>query len=286
MNLRPGFRFMKNSVYEAPPVVPSINTKFTLAKNLDLRLAYARGFRAPSLRELYFDFRDASHDILGNDQLEAETSDSYTGSLVWKAYQRNALTINTTLTGFYNNIDNMITYAQDPNDPRITTYTNIDHYKTRGATLSGTLAYKSFNATVGFSYIAYYNQVAETDKSLPEYTNSSEVNSILTYSFKKAGLDLNLFYKFTGKRPYYLLNTVNGQTEVIQAEMEGYNWMDITVNKKLFRYFVLNAGIRNLMNITTVNNSAVPGGAHSSGGAMPIGYGRSFFAGLVFNWEK
>ena len=268
------------------PVVPSINTKFSLAKDLDLRLAYARGFRAPSIRELYFDFRDASHDILGNDQLEAETSDSYTGSLTWKAYQRDALTINTTLTGFYNDIENMITYAQSPNDPRVTTYTNIDHYKTRGTTLSGTLAYKSFNASVGFSYIAYYNQVAETDKSLPEFTNSTEVNSILTYSFKKAGLDLNLFYKFTGKRPYYLLNSVNGQTEVIQAETEGYNWMDFTVNKKLFRYFVLNAGIRNLMNITTVNNSAITGGAHTSAGAMPIGYGRSFFAGLVFNWEK
>ena len=286
MNLRPGFRFIKNSVYEAPPVVPSINTKFSLAKKLDLRLAYARGFRAPSIRELYFDFRDASHDILGNDQLEAETSNSYTGSLAWRAYQRDGLTISTTITGFYNDVDNMITYAQSANDPRVTTYTNIDHYKTRGTTLSGELKYKNFNASIGVSYIAYYNQYAEADKSLPEFTNSAEVNSIITYSFKKAGLDLNLFYKFTGKRPYYLLTSVSGQSEVIQAETEGYNWMDFTMNKKLFRYFILNAGIRNLMNITTVNNSAIISGAHSSAGAIPIGYGRSFFAGLVFNWEK
>jgi outer membrane receptor for ferrienterochelin and colicins len=82
------------------------------------------------------------------------------------------------------------------------------------------------------------------------------------------------------------MTSVSGQSEVIQAETDGYNWMDFTLNKKLFRFLILNAGIRNLMNITTVNNSAIISGAHSSAGAMPIGYGRSFFAGLVFNWEK
>lgn len=53
VNVRPGVRFRANSVYDAPPVIPSINTKITLAINWDLRLSYARGFRAPALRELY-----------------------------------------------------------------------------------------------------------------------------------------------------------------------------------------------------------------------------------------
>ena len=44
INIRPGIRFIKNSVYDAPPVIPSINTKFVLSKNFDLRLSYARGF--------------------------------------------------------------------------------------------------------------------------------------------------------------------------------------------------------------------------------------------------
>ena len=285
INIRPGIRFIKNSVYDAPPAVYSLNTKFTLAKDLDLRLAYAKGFRAPSIRELYFDFRDASHDILGNENLEAEQSDSYTGSLSWKAYQRNALTITTQLTGFANDVDNMITYAQSPNDPRITTYANIEHYKTRGGSLGGTVVYKNLNASLGFSYIAYYNQWEEMDKSLPSYTKSPEVNSTISYTFPKAGLDINLFYKFTGKRPFYQLANVNGSQELVLTETESYNWADFTVNKKLFRYLVLTAGVRNLFDITTVNNSSV-GGAHGNGGARPVGYGRSYFGGLIFNWEK
>src|SRR5688572_15401763 len=83
INIRPGLRFIKNSVYDAPPVVPSLNTKFALSKNFDLRIAYARGFRSPSLRELYFNFFDANHQIVGNPDLEAETSHSFRGSLNW-----------------------------------------------------------------------------------------------------------------------------------------------------------------------------------------------------------
>jgi outer membrane receptor for ferrienterochelin and colicins len=285
INIRPGIRFIKNSVYDAPPVIYSLNTKFLLAKDLDLRLAYARGFRAPSIRELYFDFRDASHDILGNENLEAEQSNSFTGSLSWKAYQRNSLLITAQLTGFANDVDNMITYIQSPNDPRVTTYGNVDKYKTRGGTIGTTVAYKQFTGNAGFSYTGYYNQFYNQDKSLPSYTKSAELNSNLSYRFVKAGLDINFFYKYTGKRPFYQLGVVNGTEQTILTETDPYNWADLTVNKKLHRFFTLNAGIRNLFDVTTVNNNAV-GSAHSNGGARPVGYGRSYFAGLTFNFEK
>ncbi|HEX7692581.1 MAG TPA: TonB-dependent receptor, partial [Sediminibacterium sp.] len=65
INIRPGFRFISNSVYDAPPVIPSVNARFKLGKRMDLRLAYAKGFRSPALRELYFSFFDASHSIKG-----------------------------------------------------------------------------------------------------------------------------------------------------------------------------------------------------------------------------
>src|SRR5690606_7325616 len=84
INIRPGIRIIENSVYDAPPVIPSVNTKFGITKNLDFRLAYARGFRSPSLRELYFNFYDANHQIVGNPDLKAETSHSFTGSLNWE----------------------------------------------------------------------------------------------------------------------------------------------------------------------------------------------------------
>ena len=39
LNIRPGLRFVKNSVYNAPPIVPSLNAKYSLSKHLDWRMA-------------------------------------------------------------------------------------------------------------------------------------------------------------------------------------------------------------------------------------------------------
>lgn len=286
INIRPGIRVIQNSVYDAPPVIPSINTKFLLAHDLDLRLAYARGFRAPSIRELYYDFFDASHSIAGNPNLEAEHSNSFTGSLTWNTVRTKTVKLNTTLSGFYNDVSNMIGYAADAANPTVTTYVNIAKYKTRGGTLTGQLIAGNLDASLGFGYTGRYNEYSEMDKDLPSFKWSPEITSIISYGFPKIGFSANLYYKFTGKLPYYQQVTENGQTQIRLAETEGYHWADLTLNKKLFRLLTVNAGIRNLFDVTAIANSAVSGGAHSSTGARPIGNGRSYFLGLAFNWAK
>lgn len=281
INIRPGIRVIKNSVYDAPPVIPSINTKFVLTQHLDLRLAYARGFRSPSLRELYFNFFDANHQIIGNPDLKAETSHSFTGSLAWqKAVEQTFFS--ATLSGFYNDVKNMIDYAPSANDPNIYILTNVSNSKTTGVSVTGTTRYKNWTLSAGGSYTGFYNLYSETDKSLPKLQWSAEFNSNLGYSFRKIGLDINFFYKHTGKKPFYVTDGAN----YFPARMKSYNWGDLSVNKKLFKFFTLNAGIRNLFDVTDVNSTRTSNGVHSNNGISSIGYGRSYFAGLVFNWDK
>ena len=74
-------------------------------------------------------------------------------------------------------------------------------------------------------------------------------------------------------------------SDIVLSKVDSYSWADFTVNKKLFRYFTLSAGIRNLFDVDRVNSSVSTGGIHTAG-AQNIGYGRSYFAGLVFNWAK
>lgn len=284
INIRPGLRFINNSIYDAPPVVPSINTKFGLTNQLDLRLAYARGFRSPSLRELYYNFFDANHQIMGNTDLKAETSNSFTGSLAWRGMKKKAA-FTATLNFFYNDIKNLIDFAVSPSGPTIFEYQNVENFKSAGANLGGTLACKNLNLSLGLGYTGRYNQFTEEDKSLPEFKWSPEVTSIIGYNFPKIGFNVNLFYKFTGKLPYYQLVTVNGQDEIQLARTEGYHWADFTVNKKLFNYFTINAGIKNLFDLDVIN-SAAASGTHAGGGSTRlIAYGRSYFAGLLFNWN-
>ena len=283
INIRPGLRFIENSVYDAPPVIPSINTKFGLTSNIDLRIAYARGFRSPSLRELYFNFFDASHQIIGNPDLKAETSHSFTGSLNWKQHVSGKGVYTAVISGFYNSVKNLIDYAVSANDPNIFILTNVSDSKTAGVNFNSTAKCKQWNVAAGFGYTGFYNDYSATDESFPQMQWSAEVTSTIGYSFKNIGLNANLFYKFTGKRPYY---AVNSNQEVVLTEQEGYHMADLTVNKKIFNYLSINAGIRNLFDVDRITSRYAGGGTHGSNGVRNLATGRSFFVGLNFNWEK
>jgi outer membrane receptor for ferrienterochelin and colicins len=282
INIRPGIRVIQNSVYDAPPFVPSINTKFALNQNLDLRLSYANGFRSPSLRELYFNFIDANHKIIGNPDLKAETSHSFNGSLNWKKSVSNGAIYSISLSGFYNNVKNLIDYAFSATTDTVL-MANIANSKTRGATLSASYRFGHWNITAGTSLTGFYNDYSATDESLPVVLWSPEATTAISYSFNKAALDVNLFYKFTGRKPYY---ATNANQDIVLARLNNYHMADFTINKKLFRYFIINAGIRNLFDIKGVTSTLASGGVHGSNGITNIGYGRSYFAGLAFNWEK
>jgi outer membrane receptor for ferrienterochelin and colicins len=258
ISIRPGARFTHNSVYDAPPVIPSLNTKIKLSGDLDLRLAYARGFRSPALRELYFNFFDASHSIRGNENLKAEYSNNFNGSLAWRAVNLGAVNIKSAVGGFYNQFNNLITNGYDPADPSAMTYINIEKYKTTGGTFDNTINYKNLTAKVGFSYTGIYNRLQEDDSSLPGFTWYPEVNSTLLYHLKGIKTDLSLFYKYNGKLPAYELRTVSGLTSIHRAERVAFHTADLTVNKFINQRLTVAGGVRNLFNVTTYKLTNTP----------------------------
>jgi outer membrane receptor for ferrienterochelin and colicins len=282
INIRPGVRIISNSVYDAPPAIPSINAKWAVSNNVDVRLAYANGFRSPSLRELYFNFFDANHQIIGNPALKAETSNSFTGSVNWKKINAKEVVYTTVLNGYYNMVKNLIDYAVSANDPNIFTLLNVSDSRTAGASLSTAAKYKTWNFSVGTAYTGFYNDYAAADKTLPQMQWSPEANATAGYSFTKLKLDLNLFYKFTGKRPFYTLK----DQEYVLASIKAYHMADITASKKLGKYLMVQTGIRNLFNVGRVNSTVVSNGLHTASGVRSIATGRSLFAGLQFNWTK
>lgn len=281
ISIRPGIRFSKNSQYDAPPVIPSLNAKFGLTKNVDLRLSYAHGFRAPILRELYFYFFDANHSIEGNPALKAEYSDSYMASVAW-SNNKPVVQLTSTLSGFYNNYTNFIDMALI-DGTSIYSYFNVSKYKTAGTTLENKLNYRRLIATLGFSYIGRYNQLKESDASLPQFTWSPEVNSNIIYRFTKLKGEIGVFYKFTGQTPSY---STSGAGDIYLSKISSWHWADITISKHLFKYFTVQGGIKNLFNVQKVNSTLQSSGAHSTGGPILTGYGRSWFMGLSYQWSK
>ncbi len=285
--VRPGLRFIKNSVYDAPPVIPSLNTKLTLNKNVDLRLGYANGFRSPALRELYYDFFDASHAIMGNKNLKAEQSDSFTGSISFTKDPRQHLNFRSVLSSFYNHFKNRIDYGVNAENPTVTTLINISSFKTIGGTFENSVTVNNFQASLGFSYIGTHNRYDKMIQKSGEsagYAWTGELNSNLSYRFSKPGTTVNLSYKFTGDKPFYVLHSAATSDYVTLEKTGSFHTADLMLTQNLLKYLTLNAGVKNLFDVTTISNTALfTGAAHSSGGPIPLYYGRSYVLGLSFN---
>ncbi|GGC42323.1 hypothetical protein GCM10011386_38120 [Parapedobacter defluvii] len=285
LHLRPGLRFTKNSVYNAPPVIPSLNAKINFSNNWAIRAAYARGFRAPALRELYFTFFDSNHSIEGNTDLKAEYSHSFNAYLSWEPLTGHSILVNSTLGGFFNRFENLITISGKPDDPSINTYANIDHFKTAGITWENKLVWKDLDATFGFSYISREDDLSNTLSDVPSLVWQPEVNANIFYQIPKWGLGINAFYKLNGKLYDYI---IDGNNQLFKAATEAYHTMDLSVNKVLIKHLTLVGGVRNLFDVTRIRNTS-PGTGDAHGGApgaTAISYGRSFFLGINVQWSK
>lgn len=283
LKIRPGIRYAYNSVYDAP-VTPSINFKYSISQNTTARWGYGRGFRAPSLRELYHEFIDANHNILGNEDLEAEYSNNFNVDFSHMINSGKSF-FNISLSAFFNDIDNRITYFTPSGLNQPTTYTNISRYKTLGFQWEGQWLRKNLSVNLGYNHTGRYQAIYEvSDADVPQFLYSPEVNANVQYAFDKPGLTLSCFYKYTGKRENYTLVTdENGATNPELLKMDSFQWLDFTVNKTFGQGLTATTGVRNALDITSVdNNYAADAHNSSASGQSPVSYGRSYFLQLNY----
>ena len=131
---------------------------------------------------------------------------------------------------FYNDIKNLITLAQSPNSDQYS-YFNIGKYKTVGNSSSLSLLSDNIKFKIGASYTGRYNDLSESH-SVNNFSYSKEINSNVTFKFKKNNSYLNLFFKHNGPIPsFYSVGE-----EILESRIESYNIFNLSVNK----YFFLN----------------------------------------------
>jgi outer membrane receptor for ferrienterochelin and colicins len=73
-----------------------------------------------------------------------------------------------------------------------------------------------------------------------------------------------------------------------EGYVQGYNNLDLSVGKSFFSKNVqFTAGVKNLLDLTSIDALA-PGVGHSGGasGSRNVGYGRTFFVSLSYNFQK
>ncbi|MGC4058903.1 MAG: TonB-dependent receptor [Chitinophagaceae bacterium] len=282
--LRGGLRYAYNTAFRAP-LIPSLNIKYTPHKGLDIRAAYSRGFRAPGVKELFFEFNDSNHDIIGNDKLKPEQSNNLNASVSFRKEIRQ-VHLSIEVASFYNSISDMISLALTDSARNQYSYINIDHYKAKGIQTNVSLGYKHLLATFGASYIGRFNQLSGGDEtSIPKFSYTPEARLNLSYQVPVWHFTASLFGKYTGKNPGYALDTAGN---AVMTTIAAYTIADISFTKTCAQNRIsISFGCKNLFNTGNVNRlnaNVSSGSAHSSSGPLSIATGRSLFIGLGYTF--
>lgn len=280
LTIQGGLRASVNSVYD-PPIIPSANILYKPVENVQVRASYAKGFRAPSLKELYLSFIDLNHYIIGNENVEAESSHHVQLSTSWQAIEDGGNYLQFVVTGFYNDVYNGIVLAPlYPDSPSSIEYTygNVDHQSNAIATVQADGQWNRFHFQLGYSY----NRTFSVADNYPSFS-ASEATANFQYAWKKPGITFNTFYKYTARQPFLQAN-IDGST-TYNGTQEPFHICDMSLQKKFFdRKVQIIAGVKNVFNYQQPTvTGRVSAGSH--GGGVASFLPRSFFTSLRLSFD-
>jgi outer membrane receptor for ferrienterochelin and colicins len=284
IEFQPGIRMSYNTRYSASPVY-SLNAKWDVSKLLNMRASWSKGFRAPSLKELYLYFVDVNHNVQGNENLKAENSDNLNMAINFNHDQNNMhWTFETTF--FYNSIHNIITLAQLKG--LLYTYINVDQYKTTGGEINVSFRKApTLFVKTGFGRVGRYNSLVKEKSTFDNYNFTTDFTTSVNYKFLRYETNFTIYYKYTGRLPQFY---VDAQEQIKEGFIASYHTLDVSVSKSFFRNRLeTTIGLKNLFDNKNISISggAPSGGAHSSSGtSSPVNWGRTAFIKLGYSFNK
>ncbi|MDN5202750.1 TonB-dependent receptor [Fulvivirgaceae bacterium BMA10] len=294
VKVQPALRYIYSNSYDTKdidflgadlPLLPSLNIMYSKDRKFDIRFSYGQGYRTPSVRELFYEFIDANHYIVGNRNLQPEVGHNLNASATWRT-TIGKITAAFTPSVFFSQIDNKIDLIQildretlpdevPKNVPVARVYDNIPNFKAYGINLAGELvAQNGIRLSPGFGLLARSGSEAD-DKFFRSY----EANMNAGYFLKQMDVKFNVFYKYNGRISEFARKQ-DGSIGVLT--LEDYHTLDASLSKTLFngRLFTT-IGAKNIFNVTDISLT----GDGSKGLVLqtgreafyPISWGRTFF---------
>jgi outer membrane receptor for ferrienterochelin and colicins len=280
ISLQPGLRMAYNTGFRVPPV-PSVNLRWEPSNRFNIRASYARGYRAPTLKELYIYFVDVNHNIQPNANLKAEYGHNFDFSMSYNTEKNKKVHYSDIDFGmFYNKMHNIIQLAirNDFGSDGSYQYINVLNYNTAGYQTS--LSYNFYpylDFALGFGHTGTYFSFDEKREKLSDYKFSGDINANIGWYIPAIKLKVSAFYKYTDRSWIF---SVDENNEVRTGKMDAYHNLDFTVLRKFCsNRLIVSSGVKNVLNNTNINifGNASAGAHTTDGGNSPVSYGRLAF---------
>ncbi len=268
-----GIRAVKHKEFGSA-FTPKVSFLYKLS-NFNLRGTYGLGFKAPTLKELYYAYEKRGTLYMGNTDLYPQKSQFYSA-----AVEYNNDFISTSLTAYVNNVDDLIAYQtidSEPGDDEAGIKKRRQHYNVEEARSQGFDFLINAKLGAGFTVGGGYSYVDAKDLIADERLdgvaqNYGNIRAAYDHSWKSYHFNANIMGRLQDEKSY------DNDTD----NAKGYNTWKLTTNHRFTNIgaFILEAsiGVDNIFDY--VDDS--PFGSHY-GTLTP---GRTIFAGLTINFAQ
>lgn len=310
----PGIRYGYHTAFQMLPV-PSFHAMWKNNRGLRIRASYAQGFRAPSLKELYFEFVDVNHNLLGNPDLLPEQSHQVQWGIQW---QRSWVAMSEIkprkwtelpesaegicpskktqlrfgMNGFYNRVNNQIRQVLQSNTTEGMVYKseNISRVSTLGGRVEAGFQWNRFVLDVGFSLTGIQQALDYNFQAEQPFVWAQEYRAQAMVVLHEWQGRFQVFAKYTGTQPflYSEIDPISGEASVRHGQIEGFPSVDVSYTQRFLKNKCMVTVLgKNLFDVSNVLQSGGGGGsAHSQGsGSLPTLWGRTLGISLSYQFS-
>jgi len=225
-------------------ITPSLNSKFEFKDQSVLKLSLSRGYRNPGLKDLYFEFIDNNHHIIGNSSLKAEQS--YHINTSYSKLVKEKVMIN--IGSFFNYMTNKIELIQATENSSWFTYGNFSKYQGFGGHIDLSRPIKSWQINLGYQFIS--DRILE-DRIPNNWVNSHQISSRIQKSIKQHSV-LSLALIWNSERSTFRYDDDETTQRFLQ---EAYTFIDFRYQYKYSKKIELGLWVKNILDVTAITNS-------------------------------
>jgi len=239
----PSLRYDDSDKFESN-ISPKFGITYKILPNLRAKANYGHGFKSPSPRDLYIEFRHpgARYIIIGNPDLKPEKSIAYEIAL-----EGEAGIFSGKVGYFYNDVKDLIESVEvipppagTPAGWRVFSYQNIAKAKIQGVEAEAGLSLtKELSLKVSYTYLDAKDDVRNQRLLMrPKH----KLVTKLGYNNQQLGLRGNIWGEYIGD------NLWARATTTIPEIVKDYALWNINLSKDIGRHIELYAGVDNLFN--------------------------------------